>query len=451
MAKHYINYKKIGLEYCTEEHTFTVCFDARGGVISKAGITELLLQDSIIYLQDFKEVNAEASNLEKSAMLIIFYRSGLRASCEVKLCFCIDELGIHISAKITEADALLDADLKLTGQLNWGEDAQNSTFAVNLERNASDFRVAIGPAASKIDNALFDRLTDSVLKITGHTNLKIQYQWEEKSYRFLIDAKMNTSIDFVFMENYYSNKFNIRYKPINKKNQFPTPPVGWMTWYAVMFNACEGAVLENARLISEKLKDFGVNCIWVDWEWYHSNLKGLETDGSDTFNPSKIKYPNGLKFLSDGIKELGLIPALWTGATNEPNKNEILEKNPNWILANQKEWCGQWWIDISNPEVVDKYIPMVFQQILDWGYSVIKWDCLPVTLRIADEYHHKFFNQDKNTEEAFRDVIKAARETIGENNYMVSSLAKMTDQFPLPWITLMEHALGEMSLSGKNL
>ena len=224
---------------------------------------------------------------------------------------------------------------------------------------------------------------------------------------------------FAIYENYYAKEFDIPYKPINKTNTFPEPPVGWMTWYSVKFDASEATVLRNTRWQSEHLRDYGANCIWVDWEWYHGDFLGVGEPGVDTFNPSTKRYPHGLKYISDAIRESGLIPALWIGATNDPGKNPMLQKHPEWILANSKEWCGQWWLDLSHPGTIREYIPAVFRQILDWGFEAIKWDCIPTTLSILDQHHASFHDPKQSSEEAFRQAVKAARATIGDNHYLL--------------------------------
>ena len=68
-------------------------------------------------------------------------------------------------------------------------------------------------------------------------------------------------------------QYHINYTPLNKNSTFSKPPVGWMTWYSVGFDACEETVLKNARWMSENLKKYGADCIWVDWEWCHKALE----------------------------------------------------------------------------------------------------------------------------------------------------------------------------------
>jgi|GEM_PF-439717 len=421
MSEYYINYKKISVKYDTENHLFECNYSGRGRVISARVSHVAAYSGQILHLNESRSADARVRYEEECARLSVHYDM---VSQGIVLEFMINHKGLHISSYSCHGASLVhDSDFYIQGNLFWGTDMENSTFAVSLGRMGSDLRVANGPASSIIDNALFDRLTDSVIEITGHTDLKIFYDWEYRSYGFLLKTGRNwynTTVSIAFTENYYANQFHIPYRPINKKGIFTAPPAGWMSWYALMFNSSEDTVLENARLLSEKFKPYGANCVWVDWEWYHSNFAGTESEGVNMFSPNKKRYPRGLKYVADEIKKLGLVPALWIGATCDTNKNKVLEDNPDLVLANEKAWCGQWWLDISHPDAAEKYIPMVFKQIMDWGYEAIKWDCLPITLEMADKYHYRFHNSEKSTEEAFREVVRAARKTIGDNVYMMS-------------------------------
>ncbi|MHB1154818.1 MAG: glycoside hydrolase family 36 protein [Eubacteriales bacterium] len=412
MPEYYLNYGKNEIKFNTETRSFSFGFSGRGTVL-EAVITRGAVKGEKNNYDDLFCTVSEVKYSEDCVKLTADFTDKTESSFSIHPEFRIDAEGVTICSGSAAA-------IFMNGTLKWGSDMEKSTFSVNTGRTGENFRTASGPACSTADDALFDRLTDSLMLFTGYDRFSMMYDWDAGTYRFSLETVADMPFSLKIIENYYADKFHIHYKPINKKNCFPAPPVGWMTWYAVKFNACEAAVLENTRFMREKLRDFGANCIWVDWEWYHSNLKGTETDGSDTFHPSIIKYPRGLKAVSDEIKKNKLIPVLWIGATNEPHKNEILEAHPEWVLCNAPRWCGQWWIDISHPEVVKAYIPMVFRQILEWGFEAVKWDCLPATLEVSDKHHEQFHDITKSTEDAFRDVIKSARDTIGENMYMIS-------------------------------
>ena len=56
----------------------------------------------------------------------------------------------------------------------------------------------------------------------------------------------------------------------------------------------------------------------------------------------------------------------------------------------------------------------------EWGYDALKWDCIPITLGLADEYHENKQHPELTSNEAMRILFKKARETVGEDFYMLA-------------------------------
>ncbi len=427
----YLSYIKYSVEYDECKHVFSFFNESKGKFLKDGCIKVFVNGKNEVKLTEYGKVDFKAVKLLDAEKLIINYSEGPDLLQEFDLEIIIDIEGIKFTVFLKEGT---DADINIKGSLQWGADPEKSTFAACLNGEGSGLRTAHGPAASKIDNALYDRMTDSLLEFEkpdqiGCNKVRLSFDWESKCYLFnfnISNAGSVNSFKIKTQDNYYKNKFSVPFRPINKNHVFPTPPVGWMTWYAVMFDASSSTVLENAKWMAENLKEYGANCIWVDWEWYHSNKAGTESEGVDIFNPSKEKYPEGLKYVSDEIKKLGLIPALWIAATNDTNKNHMFEENPEWILANEPRWAGQWWADPSHPGILEKFVPAVFRQLLDWGYEAFKFDSLPLSLQIYDKYHDKFYNKNISSEKALREIIKIGRDIIGKDTYMMSCAGEST-------------------------
>jgi hypothetical protein len=243
------------------------------------------------------------------------------------------------------------------------------------------------------------------------------------AYRFAISTEGNDYVRGFAVRvrtRVYEQKFGVRYRPINKHNTFPTPPAGWMTWYAVQFDAGEKTVHENAAWQAEHLRDFGATALWVDWEWFHSNLSGIGDPDTDTFHPDPRRYPQGLAPIAAAIEQLGLVPALWVGFTNDPTGNEMIRANPDMVLVQKPSWCGQFFLDPSHPKYLREYLPAAFSQLKQWGYKALKWDCLPITLQYLDRYHDGMANPVLTSEEALRGAFQAARDIVGPDFYMLS-------------------------------
>lgn len=310
----------------------------------------------------------------------------------------------------------------VSGRLLWGEDMEKDTFAMSdtaIEKGR--IRSAIGPATSIRDTILYDRKTDNAFCLEAET-VRLSFDWDSASYQCSLSAVADTKqqFDFFVKNHVLAQQYDIEFLPINKNSTFSKPPAGWMTWYAVKFNACEESVLRNVHFQEKYLKKYGADAIWIDWEWYHQDMSGRREDGVDTFHPDLKKYPNGLKYISDEIKKSGFVPALWIGFTNEPAIFDFMKKYPDLLLCEKKTWCGTYFYDFSHPAYLNEYLPKALAQVADWGYEAVKFDTLPNAIYYHEEFHDNMCDPTLTTKEAFRNVIKKARELIGKDVYMMS-------------------------------
>lgn len=363
-------------------------------------------------LADFGKLNTEYErdwNAE-SCMLKICLTEGPKDLPSAKVRMILAGDGIRIKAETGDTGYTGI----ISGGLRFGRG--DSASAVCIDRIGKDLRAALGPAASKIDDALFDRETDRALRLLS-PDCRIRYHFKKQQYCFTAREELQLWVE----EKVLASRFHMKYKGINKKNTFPTPPAGWMTWYAVKFDACEEAVLENAQKQKELFGDYGANTVWVDWEWYHSGFH-LEAGepGIHYFSPDPVRYPNGLKAVADGIREKGFIPALWVGPTNEQILTDFMLENEHSVYADRVAWCGRYFFDPTNEAYLKDFLPRAFRQVREWGYDALKWDCLPVSLEYADLFHDRLTDPELTSEQALRQVIQTARDTLGEDFYMLS-------------------------------
>lgn len=318
--------------------------------------------------------------------------------------FFVSDNGIKISS---------DASLFIKGKTDFGKEC----YAMSTEEH-NFIRCAYGPVCTVMDNMIFDVQNDCGFVVNGNNGKKFLFNYESNLYE--ISMSLNKCTEMSVKEDVYKEKYKIDYAPINKNVTFKRPPVGWMTWYAVKFDASEDTVLENTRWLSENLKKYGAETIWVDWEWYHKDLTGIRDDGCDTFNPDRNKYPHGLKYLSDEIRKCGLIPSLWIGYTNDPGKNEYIKSNPEIVLVEKPAWCGQYFLDFSHPKYLNEFLPSALKQVDEWGYDAVKYDTLPISIEMHEKYHSLMYDPSLSTKQAYRTMVKKARDILGEDRYIMS-------------------------------
>ena len=307
------------------------------------------------------------------------------------------------------------------GHIFYGDENAASINTKDMPGDA--LRAAMGPATSKYDNAIYDRITDTAAEISGCRELSIKYDFNIKRYKYQIKTKSEgvaERIRFTVIKDVLADKYAIDYAPMKLGRKYATPPAGLMTWYSLKFNACEELVLKNAKFQSEQLKRYGANTIWVDWEWCHRRYERERFDGVDNFHPDPEKYPNGLGYVSSEIKKLGLVPALWMGFTNDACFTDYEREHPEISLSHHDTWSGRYYYDLSHPEYLNGYLTKAVNQIKDWGYEAVKYDTLPNCITAHENYHANMLHPEMTTYSAFREMIKKTREILGEDYYMVS-------------------------------
>ena len=417
----YASWGSYSVFYNTEKRTFTIkCLDKNNAIYNACIESIIFNGKNIGNTEIFEECEFEGNRCKEtdSVFFSIKYFKGPSFLKSLKMKFVVSDNGIKISVNSPE-----NCIVNFSGELEWGDKGCENTYPMSSEKNNYVVRTAIGPASSNKDDMLFDRLSDTALMLKGAKNIRIKYDWENKGYYFTASTGKSSSektMHISVKKNILGEQFHIEYAPISRERIFKTPPIGWMTWYAVKFGACEEKVIKNARWMSENLKEYGANCVWVDWEWCHKDMSGSRSDGVDSFNADKEKYPNGLKYVSDKIKEMGLTPALWVGFTVDSAINEYTEKNPEIILVDEVWWCGRYFFDFSHPKYLNEFLPKALSNVPKWGYDVVKFDTLPASMIIHEKHHAKMHNPELTTKEAFRGMVKKARSVLGEKCYMLS-------------------------------
>ncbi len=309
--------------------------------------------------------------------------------------------------------------VKVAGVINAEAKNKEDIFAVSLERQTDDLRCAIGSAVSRVDHAVYNRTTDVAIAAGKSGETEITLCKKCGKYKFITRPGVK-EFHMWQKDNVLADKYSIKFSAMNRNTKYKLPPVGWMTWYAVKFDACEEKVLTNAKWQAENLAEYGANTVWVDWEWYHKDMEGVRDDGVNSLMCDPVKYPNGMKYVADKIKEMGMIPALWISNTNEPCTNEFIEKYPDIVLVDDKTWCGHYYYDFSHPDYLERFLPASVSNVHKWGYEVVKLDTIPISLSAHEKNHGNMYDPTLTTREAFIKMVEKTREVLGKDMYMLS-------------------------------
>ena len=157
----------------------------------------------------------------------------------------------------------------------------------------------------------------------------------------------------------------------------------YCTWnYGTFGNITEELILKRAKVLADNvpncthfLIDDGFQALR---ETYDNNNAGI-----DSFYPvpsegyDKEKFPNGMKVVADGIRELGLKPCIWL-APKVYLASPLAKEKPEWLLKNKdgsEKLIGESsFLDLSHPQARDFYLKVLDALFIDWGFEGIKYD-----------------------------------------------------------------------------
>ncbi|MDO8971904.1 MAG: hypothetical protein Q7U74_14515, partial [Saprospiraceae bacterium] len=182
----YANFKDYSVQYDIKTGQFQCGYAPQRLVMEGAGVNRVVFGKQSFTLADYSRVSATVTQREDATILSINYAGGPAMQSEFGILFLLNDKGIRCTFGCPG-----HLDVQVGGWLRWGCDMENETFAVNLNRQGQDLRCAHGPASSIVDNALFDRRSDSAIEINGCFNTRIEYDWAKGAYRFRLSTEGN--------------------------------------------------------------------------------------------------------------------------------------------------------------------------------------------------------------------------------------------------------------------
>jgi len=409
----YINYKTYSVGFNVADGRFFITYDGMGHVVREALVTAVEHDGEWISLDENVSYDYRPCFRETGSELTVTYSGDAVSRVGgFELRFRADDKGVHLTPVSAGAD-----NVRIEGDLRWGDHEQKETLACAIDRGQLDLRAAFGPATSTADNALFDKDTDKAVVFNANaSSFRMHYSWDKNAYTFVYTGKPGVaSLTAWIKKRVYEDTFQIDYQKLVPNDTFPTPPVGFMTWYALQFGANEERILANTAWQKENLMEYGADTVWVDAEWRQRDNSGQGRDGMDNYHPNQENYPHGMRYLSDKIREAGFVPAIWISPTVETRPNTYMQETPELTVRTHVSWCGRYWLDCSHPDFLTKALKdMLLLAKDEWGFDAIKWDVMTETIWSLDAVHNSLYASDKSTRQIMMDMCRAAREYVGE-------------------------------------
>ena len=128
------------------------------------------------------------------------------------------------------------------------------------------------------------------------------------------------------------------------------------------------------------------------------------------------KFPNGLRSLTDKIREIGLRPALWIGGFC-PTKTKIFIEHPEWFLDYTYRVTATEPLDVSQIEVRDYMTKALDKLVVEYGFDGIKHDFWSYAF---EDSHDLYKNKDKSGYEYRKWWVEEMRKRIPKDGYLQS-------------------------------
>ena len=202
---------------------------------------------------------------------------------------------------------------------------------------------------------------------------------------------------------------------------------GWCNWYYTHEYINEDEVLRNAAFAARHLKQYGLEYIQVDAGWFrtYGDWEGNE------------RFPRGMKWLADQIRELGLRPGIWIAPYCIADGTDVFTNHQDWLITdvdgNVKQ-CGGgltspqagpygipslmknvYGLDVTHPDAAAWLHEQCRRVSLDWGYEFIKVDFVEWSLLSAERYHDPAVSQAA----AYRKGMQTIRDGIGPGRHLL--------------------------------
>ncbi|XP_051122044.1 uncharacterized protein LOC127245296 isoform X2 [Andrographis paniculata] len=188
-----------------------------------------------------------------------------------------------------------------------------------------------------------------------------------------------------------------------------TPPRGWNSYDSFCWTVSEEEFLQNAQLVSQRLRPLGYEYVVVDYLWYRKKVEGANVDslGFDVIDewgrviPDPGRWPSsgkgkGFAKVAEEVHGLGLkfgihvmrgistqaynantpILDVATGKQYEENGRKWFAKDVG-IKERPCPWMKNGFMSVDTELGAGRaFLRSLYQQYADWGVDFVKHDCV---------------------------------------------------------------------------
>jgi len=313
-------------------------------------------------------------------------------------------LQIRASEKIT-----LEAAVSLSPEA--------ATCRLHIPPDSRVVQTGIGRPDSRLNNAVYDPRTDIALSFHA-ARVTIESQ-TPGAFRVLLRDPREVCIRV------RENRLRTfcPWLPKGAIKIKPPAPTGWLSYYCHFERPREDTILEDLDVAST-LVDHGFSFFLVE-SWQQNALKLPVYNFHNEAVCDRAKFPRGMKWLADRIREKGLRPGVWFVPLGTGNP-KLFNRTPDMFIRDAagapiRDWSGLYMFDPTHPAAQEHIAQQLRTLADDWGYEVFKLDGLSGR---PDHYCEWFYSQphvrarfSRKRPEPFRDTVRLIRRALGPERY----------------------------------
>jgi len=274
-----------------------------------------------------------------------------------------------------------------------------------------------GLSLSRLNRAVYDRGSDWVFSVDAGPLAMVAPAGDDAKNRTFNLETGGREIILRFRPAFYRIHRGLEFFEPWTYEIWPEPVAGWISWFAFYDEITEADVVETADTLAVTLRPFGYDYLQIDDGYQRGN--GLP----DLWLKANDKFPAGLGFLADYIKDKGLKPGIWTNVAFE--QADFARAHPDWFVTGAGgEPAGGNWIgfslDASNDQALDSIARPVYRGLKEMGWQYFKVDALRHLRYEGYNAHADYFARKKTSLiAAFRKYGEVIREEVGRENFIL--------------------------------
>jgi len=195
---------------------------------------------------------------------------------------------------------------------------------------------------------------------------------------------------------------------------------GWCSWYYYYGLETEQDIIANAEALGASSFKDHIHVIQIDDGW---NRPARGADGGapprvwGDWDAAGDKFPHGMRYIADRIKEKGFIPGLWLAPFSVNTTSRLRQDHPAWLVQGDDgpaEYWGVNGLDLTHPEAL-AFLEETFTRVFDeWGFGYVKIDFL-----LHGAQRGRRYDPTVTTVQAFRQGLAVIRK-VAKNRFILN-------------------------------